>query len=104
MIPINNSDTAWLVVTDYNQDNGKFYEQLREDILNCNVNEWDWDYKFYEPFTIGLKEVGAAWNFGDKVGNGQGGYVGEEGGVGEVIIDIGVGGNPRRIRSCLASD
>jgi len=40
MIPINNSDTAWLIVSDYNQDNGLLYEDLREDILNCNVNEW----------------------------------------------------------------
>jgi hypothetical protein len=42
MIPINNSDTAWLIVSDYNQDNGiGFPDELREDILNCNANDWD---------------------------------------------------------------
>jgi hypothetical protein len=40
MIPINNSDTAWLIVSDYNQDNGKHYECLREDILNPEINDW----------------------------------------------------------------
>jgi hypothetical protein len=42
MNPINNSDTAWLIVSDYNQDNGIFYEDLREDVLNPNVNQWHW--------------------------------------------------------------
>ncbi len=46
MIPINNSDTAWLVVSDYNQENGKYYEDLREDIYNPNVNDWNWAYAF----------------------------------------------------------
>jgi hypothetical protein len=40
MIPINNSDTAWLIVSDFNQDNDLPYKDLRDDILNCNVNEW----------------------------------------------------------------
>ena len=42
MTPINNSDTAWLIVTDYNQENGKYYEELREDVLNPDVNLWIW--------------------------------------------------------------
>jgi hypothetical protein len=40
VIPINNSDTAWLIVADYNQENGKFYEELREDVLNPSTNLW----------------------------------------------------------------
>ncbi len=40
MNPINNSDTAWLIVTDYNQDNNLPYEDLREDILNPEINQW----------------------------------------------------------------
>jgi hypothetical protein len=40
MNPINNSDTAWLIVSDYNQDNDLFYEELREDILNPEMNDW----------------------------------------------------------------
>jgi hypothetical protein len=41
MIPINNSDTAWLIVSDYNQDNGKFYEDLRNDIYWPSINDDD---------------------------------------------------------------
>ncbi len=44
MNPINNSDTAWLIVSDYNQDNGKFYKELREDILNPETNRWEMEY------------------------------------------------------------
>ncbi len=40
MLPINNSDTAWLIVTDYNQDNYIPFEELREDILNPETNQW----------------------------------------------------------------
>ncbi len=40
IIPINNSDTAWLVVSDYNQDNGKYYEELREDIISPDIDQW----------------------------------------------------------------
>jgi len=46
MIPINNSDTAWLIVSDYNQDNGKYYNELREDVYNPEVNEWDWEFTY----------------------------------------------------------
>ncbi len=48
MTPINNSDTAWLIVSDFNQENGKFYEDLREDICNPNINEWEFEYLFNE--------------------------------------------------------
>jgi hypothetical protein len=41
MIPINNSDTAWLIVSDYNQDNAIGYPDcLREDIVNPDINVW----------------------------------------------------------------
>ncbi len=46
MLPINNSDTAWLIVADYNQENDKFYEDLIEDVIDCNVNDWDFEYLF----------------------------------------------------------
>ncbi len=40
MIPINNSDLSWLITTDYNQDNNLPYEELRQDIISPNVNDW----------------------------------------------------------------
>lgn len=41
MVPINNSDTAWLIVADYNQDNGiGFPDAIREDVLNPDCNNW----------------------------------------------------------------
>ncbi len=40
MVPINSSDTAWLIVSDYNQDNDFLYEDLREDVLNPDVDQW----------------------------------------------------------------
>jgi hypothetical protein len=43
MIPINNSDTAWLIVTDYLQDNDLPYLDLRNDIISPDVNQWIWD-------------------------------------------------------------
>ncbi len=47
MIPINNSDTAWLIVADYNQDNSLFYEDLREDVLNPTINNWSHDFEYH---------------------------------------------------------
>jgi len=46
MTPINNSDTA-LIVTDFNQDNGKFYEELREDVYNPVINQWYYENKYF---------------------------------------------------------
>ncbi len=40
MIPINNSDTAWLITADFNQDNNKFYLDLIEDIYCPSINDW----------------------------------------------------------------
>jgi hypothetical protein len=44
MTPINNSDTAWLIVSDHNQDNNLPYEDLREDILNPETNQWQYEH------------------------------------------------------------
>lgn len=46
MIPINNSDLAWLIVSDYNQDhNVGFPNELREDIYNPDCNDWVYSYR-----------------------------------------------------------
>ena len=79
MTPINNSDTAWLIVSDYNQDNGKFYEELREDILNPEINNWllcgeynnglvgnSWDGNYVGDFG---HRVGSNDSFGEAVGS-----------------------------------
>jgi len=71
MIPINNSDTAWLIVTDYNQDNNLPYEELREDILNPNVNDWWYEYRS-SGIIGGINEghyVGSDAICGNAVGN-----------------------------------
>ena len=77
MTPINNSDTAWLIVTDFNQDNGKFYEELREDVYNPLINQWYYENKCFSVV-------------GDCIG-GIGGYVGV-GTVGDCSIGGYVGG------------
>jgi hypothetical protein len=53
MTPINNSDTAWLIVSDYNQDNDLPYEDLREDILNPETNFWCWEWRFRDMCKLG---------------------------------------------------
>lgn len=60
MTPINNSDLAWLIVADYNQDNNiGFPIDLREDVLNPETNNW------CSEFTL-LYEVGheIGWDVG----------------------------------------
>jgi hypothetical protein len=47
MTPVNNSDTAWLIVSDYNQDNGLPYECLREDVLNPDISQWTFEWRLY---------------------------------------------------------
>ena len=54
MTPINNSDTAWLIVSDYNQDNDLPYEDLREDILNPEVDGWWWQHPSLVNFGVGV--------------------------------------------------
>ncbi len=62
MIPINNSDTAWLIVSDYNQENDLSYEDLREDVLDPDTGQ-----QFcWEPRCYG---VGDTRNCGDRAGN-----------------------------------
>ncbi len=76
MNPINNSDTAWLIVADYNQDNGRFHEDLREDVLNPEINDWKYDFISMS----GGGSVGSVWAgasvgsdiiIGNAVGNNQ---------------------------------
>lgn len=65
MVPVNNSDLAWLVVSDYNQDNDiGFPDDLREDIYNPAIDQWTAQH-------IGIVES-------DRVGNSMGnGIVGD---------------------------
>lgn len=61
MTPINNSDTAWLITADFNQDNNiGFPEALREDIISPDVNGWEYEYlRFYEiRFSVGGLDCG----------------------------------------------
>jgi hypothetical protein len=59
VIPINNSDTAWLIVSDYNQDNSIGYPDcLREDIYNPEVDRW-----FQEAPISGVGTSGTAFKF-----------------------------------------
>jgi hypothetical protein len=59
MTPINNSDTAWLIVSDYNQDNNLPYEDLREDILNPEINSWTDGSNSYNVGACGFTGVGS---------------------------------------------
>jgi hypothetical protein len=59
MIPINNSDTAWLIVSDYNQDNGLFYEELREDVFDPEISNWMFEYSnSHEGRYVGSEFIG----------------------------------------------
>lgn len=53
MIPINNSDTAWLIVADYNQDNSIGYPDfLRDDVNDPEVDCWSMElYQKQDKFT-----------------------------------------------------
>jgi hypothetical protein len=80
MQPINNSDTAWLIVADYNQDNGKFYEDLIEDVLNPVTNDGCYDYE-YNAHHLGPSNVGCCNNIESHVGH-----------IPDVILNVTVGG------------
>jgi len=54
MIPINNSDTAWLIVSDFNQDNSLPYE----DIYCPSINEWSHEFKDRFDSGTGKMSVG----------------------------------------------
>lgn len=59
MIPINNSDLAWLVVADYNQDNAIGYPDcLREDVYDPETDQW-----FHEGTISGVGASGSAFLF-----------------------------------------
>ena len=88
MIPINNSDTAWLIVTDFNQENNLPYEELKEDIYNPAINQWH-----YENNGGGIGYVGVGTVGGGTVGGGSS-YSGiGSGGIGGGGIGDYVGGN-----------
>ncbi len=88
MTPINNSDTAWLIVADYNQENSIGYpEALREDVLEViKDNVWCWEN--------GVEGTGFGFDVG-SVGSGAGGYqVGSS--VGNGIVGCGYFSRIRR--------
>lgn len=86
MIPINNSDLAWLITADYNQDNAIGYPDcLRDDIANPDIN--DWHYVYNDDSRVGgmiIEHVGTAY-IGDNEFVGGSDYV-----VGDAV-DPGVG-------------
>ncbi len=65
MLPINNSDTAWLIVSDYNQENDKYYEELRDDIDNPEVNDWHINYRLIGVGSAGRSNYLSSANVGD---------------------------------------
>ncbi len=76
MIPINNSDTAWLIVADYNQENDKFHKELREDVnnpeVNCQIIASDWDWLANVSYVGGgaiLGEIGGEFKENKGVGS-----------------------------------
>ncbi len=71
MTPINNSDTAWLIVSDYNQDNNKFYQELIDDVNNPNINEW-----FWTPMIASYSRVGSHTDIMNNMNNSSQSYVG----------------------------
>lgn len=70
MIPINNSDTSWLIVADYNQDNSiGFPEVLREDVCNVEVNEWNYEDTNRCVGGESFEGVGGSRHIGFQVGS-----------------------------------
>jgi len=98
MTPINNSDTAWLITTDFNQENNLPYEELRKDIHNPAINQWHYESSSSQGVGVVDVDVGVGGyvgfggvGFGGVIG--FGGYVGF-GGVGfGGVGDVG-GNNP----------
>ncbi len=69
MTPINNSDTAWLIVSDYNQDNSIGYPDcLREDINNPEVNSWYYEFKRDYPSVGESAPISAGVGLGSMIG------------------------------------
>lgn len=88
LIPINNSDTAWLIVADYNQDNNLPYEDLKEDIISPNVDEWFLEYAhpFYRSGSVGGFEHQCVGGVPQHNINYLGGLNGEGGATGAARI------------------
>lgn len=94
MTPINNSDTAWLIVSDYNQEHDIPYEDLRNDIYCPSINDWmneSIDRLFSNDYNVGdfHEEVGTIQTFNKLV---VGGFV-KVGG--EFTTGALVGGNEK---------
>lgn len=77
MIPINNSDLAWLVVSDYNQENEIFgVDELREDVYNPEISKWYFEYFIFQSpgdnnLVVGGSVGGRPGDFCQKVGAGS---------------------------------
>jgi hypothetical protein len=69
MEPINNSDTAWLIISDYNQDNDLPYEELRNDIDSPDVNDWCYESRS-NGVGFDVAEVGSYMEYSLRVGSG----------------------------------
>ncbi len=74
-MPINNSDTAWLIVSDYNQDNNVgFPDDLRDEVVEIKDNIWCWEYDNQSccyGFDVGSLGSGiGGFQVGSSVGNG----------------------------------
>ncbi len=92
MLPINNSDTAWLIVSDYNQDNGKFHEELREDILDPETNHWIYLHRYDKVIgPVGISGYTSQGEVGDIDDAGVGGLCSKTVGF---YDENYVGGNP----------
>ncbi len=86
IIPINNSDTAWLIVSDYNQDNNLLYDELREDILDPEIDQWHTALQHRAFDGVGTRGNGVG-----TLNEGRSMLVGAEdhlGGMGPVIPNI----------------
>ncbi len=81
MTPINNSDTAWLIVADFNQENDKYHEELRDDVNNPEINNYHHIILYYILTGFGIShDVGGGLK--EQAGDGS-------------IVGRRVGGNMR---------
>jgi hypothetical protein len=70
MTPINNSDTAWLITADFNQDNSLHYLDLIEDIYCPSINDWvfetlgTYDKTVGTPTSVGTPFPQSSWRNG----------------------------------------
>lgn len=96
MIPINNSDLAWLIVADYNQENGEYHEDLRKDVIDPEINHhYQYEYYLILGEIVGGNESLRIRGIGDQY-SGDFGFLifagcSHNGHVG--YADFGIGGN-----------